>query len=113
MSKTYAFLRQQPPAFYRDPENLRTSYPLDRDPARCEEHYQRGLKVSREWPEVYVSANGVWGASAPCRSLSSYEGLGYHAGTADFWRGVLAGPALVRVYRDGWTVIKEAGVPAS
>lgn len=107
---TYDELRALPASAYLDPIKLRAGFPLDSDPANQEKEFQRGLAESTRCKRVFVTAGGVWG-SEPLTGghVQSYEGIGYHAGSADFWRGVLAGPAEVGVYRrhsENYTVIK-------
>lgn len=72
--------------------------------------YQRGLAQGRKSTEVGICANGTWYARGKdSSSTTSYEGIGYHAGTANFWAGVLDSGCAVYVHRDGRKVcIKEA-----
>ncbi len=86
---------------FLDASTLRNSFDgFASNVARADQRYRDGLKVGAEANEVHVSINDVWGAD--CKNggaLSSYERLGYHAGTADFWRGVLDSGCAICVYR--------------
>jgi hypothetical protein len=82
------------------------------------EQYAVGLDAAQTFEEVGISANGTWYASSSSgegsnRSLTSYEGIGYHADTASLLAGLLAGRARFVVYRatpEGVTrtVLREA-----
>ena len=72
-------------------------------PDQAEKSYRKGREDGPTFMVVSIAANNVWGAS--CRdggNLSSYERIGYHAGSVDFIKGVLDSGCPVRVYRDGW-----------
>lgn len=104
----YATLNALPAEAFLDPSRFVTDFDA-RNQARDgygDKQYAEGLKVSREAREVFISANGTWGADLKPTlpgslgaSLTSYEGIGYHANTADLLRGFLAGPAPIKVYR--------------
>lgn len=90
-----------PEAFLR-PEDFRTGYDSDSlaSAKYAEEQYQTGLGYSKRSRRVFICANGTWGADLDNGGImTSYEGIGYHAGTAALLRGILAGPAPVVVYR--------------
>ena len=84
-------------------DNFDSSWPASADFAR--EQFEKGLAVGTDFDYVVVSIRDTWGAGMDdgCKSLSAYERLGYHAGTADLWRGVLASGTRIKVcrYADG------------
>jgi hypothetical protein len=62
--------------------------------------YAEGVRVSNASVRVGVTANGTWYAEGKDGSFtSSYEGVGYHACTADLLRGFLDGNAEFVVHR--------------
>jgi len=77
-------------------------------PDQADKAYQRGLQDGPTFRSVTIAVNNVWGAS--CRdggNLSSYEKVGYHAGSVDFIKGILDSGCPVRVYRDGWVGLER------
>lgn len=97
----YRTIEALPPSAYLTPTTFRTSFDtLPVNVARQTARYEDGLKVSREAREVSISARGTWSATLLTGGhLTSYEGIGYHANTEAFLRGLLAGPAPIVVYR--------------
>lgn len=113
----YSILNSLAPAVFTYPEFFVTSY--DKPDNYAAEQYAKGLEISQEYDEVYISAYGTWGARKGKRqgnrdvvswngTLNSYEGIGYHRGTADLLKGFLAGHAPVYVER--WT---DSGIAAT
>jgi hypothetical protein len=65
-------------------------------------HYMRGMFAGDEMESVTIAVNNVWGGRGKDgASVQSYEKIGYHAGSTDFIRGVLAAGCPVRVFRAG------------
>ena len=97
----YATIQALPPEAYLTPETFRTSWDgIASNVAARDARYADGLKISREAEYVSISARGTWGAQTlDGGSIFSYEGIGYHANTEAFLRGLLDGPAPVIVYR--------------
>lgn len=97
----YVTLQALPPEAYLTPETFRTSWDgMASNVAARDARYRDGLKVSREATEVYITARGTWSAKLGDNgSLTSYEGIGYHANTEPFLRGLLDGPAPLIVFR--------------
>ena len=101
---TYAELAELPAEAYLNPENFVTLY--DGSDKHLKngygvEQYKKGLKIGQEFDYITLSYKGVWSAGnddgrSHCRS---YEGIGYHACTADLLRGFLDSPARLIVYR--------------
>lgn len=113
----YRTLNALPPEAFLDPSGFRTSY--DDNPAnvangRAAAQYATGLQHATEYPRVGISASGTWFASdGPDGShVTTYEGIGYHANTADLLRGLLAGTAEVVVYRHGYGVTSTTVIKA-
>lgn len=109
----YKSLAMKPAIDYLGPENFRTDWDGNLGSSRREEKYREGLAWSAKAVRITIGINSVWGATLKDGgTLTSYEGIGYHSGTADLLRGFLDGPAEVVVYRhDGSrTVIKPAKV---
>lgn len=93
----YDTLNAMAPETFLKPENFVTTW--DRADYGNEQ-FASGLKTSREAKTIYINASGTWGADMLSgAALSAYEGIGYHANTADLLRGFLAGPAPIVVYR--------------
>lgn len=97
----YETISKLPAQAYLKPETFRTMFDsIPSNVAERDERYQDGLKVSREADYVTISVRGVWGARLlDGASLQSYEGIGYHANTEAFLRGLLDGPAPLVVCR--------------
>lgn len=63
-------------------------------------HFERGVKTGESMEYVAIAVNNVWGGrSKDGAGVSSYEKIGYHAGSVDFIKGVLSTGCPVRVYR--------------
>lgn len=53
--------------------------------------FDRGVKVGNEATKVTIALNNTWGAKLKNGgSATSYEKIGYHAGSVDFLDGVLS-----------------------
>jgi hypothetical protein len=97
--KSYSVLNALPAKAFLNPEDFRTSYDASHTTYKAEQ-YAHGLAVSNASLRVGVTAGGTWFAEGKDGSFtSSYEGVGYHACTADLLRGFLDGSAEVVVYR--------------
>ncbi|MEU1880331.1 hypothetical protein ABZ470_23745 [Streptosporangium sp. NPDC020072] len=107
----YETLNAMAPEEFLFPERFATRY--DQEDDYAQQQYERGVRLSGEWDEIYIRHTGTWGArrgkqvseAFPDREphwsseCTSYEGIGYHRSTADLLRGFLAGPAPVYVER--------------
>jgi len=70
-------------------------------------HFDRGVGTAGDMERISIAVNNVWsGRSKDGASVSSYEKIGYHAGSVDFIRGVLAADCPVYVYRWDGQLIK-------
>lgn len=86
----FAFLT--PVLFITDWDNI--------NPHKAKEQYNKGVEVGNNAKSVHIAADGTWGASMKDgSSLTSYEGIGYHAHTASLLEGFLASGAKITVYR--------------
>lgn len=98
---TYTELEKLPAEAYLNPETFRTDYPHDKVPERMQANYERGLAEGKSCERFTISCRSVWSSSRPGSVTSSYEGIGYHCGTADFLRGILDSGCEVWVFRYG------------
>ena len=94
--KGYDVLNAMPADAFLNPDNFRTGFDT---PALASEQYEKGKKIGTEYKEVHISASSTWGANKPNTALSSYEGIGYHAGTADLLKGFLDSGVAIFVHR--------------
>lgn len=95
---SYSVLNKFCASSFLYPEMFGTSFDVDINKRR--ENYERGLKTGEECTKVWVSANGTWGGDTKNGGIiTSYEGIGYHAYTADFWRGILNSGVPVYIFR--------------
>lgn len=110
----YSILAALPAEAYAHWEIFMTPYD-NQTPGYAAEQEAKGMRVSREYDEVIIAVNSVWsartkGRAGGDRSLTTSEGIGYHANTYALLRGLLSGTARVVVYRRGvahGTVIKQ------
>lgn len=98
---TYATLNALPPEAFLNVENFRTDFDAQHaGKAYPTEQYQTGLLTGRNAVRAGVSANGVWWARMrDDGTISSHEGIGYHACTADLWRGFLDSGCEIWIFR--------------
>lgn len=76
-----------------------TKMALQRLDMKTEEAYQRGLKQGQDSTLITIATNNVWGArTKDGASVSSYEKIGYHAGTEELLRGFWNSDCPIRVY---------------
>jgi len=111
----YSEIEALPPEAFLDPSRFVSGF--DRKETGTDQ-YLTGLETGLDWRIIQINYRGVWGASdrrdGSGGSLTSYEGIGYHANTSALLQGFLDSPAMVTVGR--WfkdqpitsTVIKEA-----
>jgi hypothetical protein len=96
----YKTLTALPARKYLDWQFFRTDW--DVTPARAEKAYQKGVETGKSARYVFISANGTWGAvMLDGGMITSYEGIGYHAHTADLLHGFIDSGAAIVVYRYG------------
>jgi hypothetical protein len=113
----YAELNALPPETFLHPERFVTEYDGVKNEAYRKQQYTKGLEQGKRACCIWIAANGTWGADTlEGGFISSYEGIGYHAGTADLLRGFLDSGCQVKVYRNARstyqteTIIREATV---
>lgn len=97
---SYTILETLSVSAFLNPDNFASSFD---NQARSDEQYQKGLEVGKNYEVITISFKGVWGAQTP-GTLTSYEGIGYHANTAALLRGFLDSGKPVLVYRSGNSV---------
>ena len=99
--RPYSELEQLAPTAYLEWEQFQTDFDgLEANVARQEENHQRGIDIGNRSAYVCISATGVWGAKGKDGShTASYEGIGYHAGTAYLLKGFLDSGVPIVVYR--------------
>jgi hypothetical protein len=110
MSKSYKELNALPPETFLDQDKFVTDWDTI-NPHKATEQYNKGVEIGQKADSIFIAADGTWGASMKDKSsLTSYEGIGYHAHTASLLKGFLASGAKIIVYRRDKppTVIKEA-----
>ena len=71
--------------------------------------FERGQKTGAEMSVVTIAINNVWGGRTKTGGhVSSYEKIGYHAGSVEFIQGVLdAGCKIVKYFVDPDNKIRE------
>lgn len=66
--------------------------------------FDRGVETGNDMEYVTIATNNVWGGRTKSGgSVTSYEKIGYHAGTSGFMLGVLSTGCTVRVATADWT----------
>jgi hypothetical protein len=110
--KSYSVLNNLPAMAFLVPDDFRTDF----DALKCnldkrEEKYQKGLALGLASLYVSIACNSTWGASGKDGSSThSYEGIGYHANTADFLRGIIDSGVPIVVYRGTESGITETWI---
>ena len=62
-------------------------------------HFDRGFEAGKEHEEISIALNNTWGGRTKSGGhTSSYEKIGYHAGSVEFLDGVLASGCPVKKY---------------
>ena len=84
------------PEDYLHPEKFVTPYD---GTAYATQQYAKGLEIGENYQQVHIATNGVWGASKPNESVSSYEIIGYHSCTADLLQGFIDSRCTLIVHR--------------
>jgi len=95
---SYADLNARPARDFLDAPSFGTDFDVDED--RSEQRYQDELKRCEGYTAFHIGINGTW--SAKCKDgghVSSYEGIGYHAYTADLLQAVLDSDCAFIVHR--------------
>lgn len=110
--RSYKELAAMPAQNYLNPALFVTCFDGPNNAAWRARQYAKGLELATTYNEIHIAINSLWSAQKPNATMNAYEGIGYHAGTADLLRGFLAGTAKVIVHRciDGIsskTTIKE------
>lgn len=94
---SYRVLNALPAETFLHPGFFRT--PFD-TPKLDEIKYQDGLRQGAESVEVSVGVYGTWGAVLKAGgTLTSSEGIGYHASTGAFLRGLIHSGVKIVIHR--------------
>lgn len=102
----YHELEKLPAHAYLNPENFITEYDhVHIDNGYNQDQYNHGLEIGTEYDVVKLNYRGVWSAERAGSLVTSYEGIGYHAGTAFLLMGFLDSGCRIEVYREGWQAI--------
>ena len=99
-ARPYSVLNALDATAFLRPEDFRTEYDA-RQPEYAREQYGKGYKLASWAHCIYITCGSTWAASYVQGVVTSYEGIGYHACTADLLRGFLDGDAPIRVHRYG------------
>lgn len=107
--RTITELSAMTPDMFLNPDNFKTlSDTWPQNVSYQTEQYQKGLAIGYESEYITISVSNVWGCQfkvSPAHpyggSCSSYETIGYHAGTAALLRGMLDSGCPIKVYRYG------------
>lgn len=100
----YTELSQLKPTEFLNWKQFETSFDAmnniseDRD----NKQYDHGLEIGNEFDYVTISRTSVWsaGMNAGGKSVTSYEGIGYHANTTMLMKGFIDSGCDIYVYRD-------------
>jgi len=69
-----------------------------------QDNFERGVKTGNEAESVSIAVNNVWGARMKNGGhCSSYEKIGYHAGSVSFLLGIVSTHCPVHVYRNEYS----------
>lgn len=101
MFSGYEELNQLTPDSFLLWENFRTHFDAfpNREGYKAEQ-YQTGLRIGAESRYVFISCNSTWGSvGKDGKHTTSYEGIGYHAGTSDLLKGFLDSGVPIVVFR--------------
>ena len=97
----YRVLNALPAEAFLHWENFRTKFDwLANNKKTQAVQYEKGKQIGAASVYVSISANGTWGARGKDGSSThSYEGIGYHACTADLLHGFLDSGVPIVVFR--------------
>ena len=99
---SYAEIERMPASAFLDASGFVTAWDGPHNQEYRKQQYETGRNYGERATMVSSNYNGVWGARLKDGShVSSYEGIGYHAGTSDLLQGFLDSGALITVYRRG------------
>ncbi len=102
---TYETLNKLPAEAFLNPHNFATGFDNTPDNVAKDaamKQYFNGRFVADAHPgitEIFISANGTWGACGEGTTVTTYEGIGYHSNTAALLLGFLDSGLPVIVYR--------------
>lgn len=114
---TYEFLNALPAIAFLNWEQFKTeldgTYPTHA--AYAVEQYQKGLKIGAESVRVGINPCGTWFADMKGGGMmTSYEGIGYHAHTAELLKGFIdSGCEIIVLRNDGSRTIVQETKPCA
>jgi len=95
---SYTELNARPASDFLNASLFETGYDVCLDRAKAK--YDAFSADLNDFASVHVSVNGTWGATTKTGgSVSSYEGIGYHAYTSDLLQAILDSDCPFYVYR--------------
>ncbi len=95
---SYLDLNARSVSAFLDASAFRTSFDVSKD--RGKERYQRELLCCAEYVTFHIGINGTWSATTrEGGSVTSYEGIGYHAYTAELLQAVLDSDCAFVIHR--------------
>lgn len=97
---SYSILNSLPAEAFLLASNFGQPTPEVEPTGYAKEQYEKGLRIGQESLYVSIACNSTWGARGKDgSSTSSYEGIGYHAGTGWLLKGFLDSGCPIVVYR--------------
>ena len=98
--KAYSILNNLAPAAFLVAADFKTMFDGAANAEYRTKQYEQGLAIGKRSQYVTIACNGTWGAQGlDGSSTCSYEGIGYHAGTADLLQGFIDSGVPIVVYR--------------
>lgn len=101
---SYEELAALPAEAYLDPSNFLTPFDGPGNAEYRRKQYEKGLEYGKQG-DIHIAINSVWsvdittGPTWRQGSISSSEGIGYHAGTAALLQGFLDSGGRIFVHR--------------
>ena len=97
---SYTILNAMPAESFLNPTQFGWPSPAVEPAGYAKEQYEKGLAIGAESVSVSIAANSTWGARGKTGGVtSSYEGIGYHAGTGWLLKGFIDSGVPIVVYR--------------
>jgi hypothetical protein len=98
--KPYSELNAMPAESFLNPSLFGWPTPCVEPTGYALEQYNKGLAIGQKSLSVHIACNSTWGGSGKNGGqTSSYEGIGYHAGTGWLLKGFLDSGVPIVVYR--------------
>jgi len=108
---SYTVLNSLPADSFLNPWNFGMPSPGINPEGYAKEQYDKGFKKGQASLYVSIACNSTWGAKGKDgSSTSSYEGIGYHAGTGWLLKGFIDSQVPIVVYRSTESGITETWI---